>query len=267
MEKLIVLGTGNASALRCYNTCFMLHDGEHPILVDAGGGNGIFTMVARAGMDLGQVRHAFLSHCHSDHLFGMIWVLRHITTLMQQQRYEGVFTLYGHQELMEAVATIARLTLAPSMSRFIGERIVLDALEDGDVRTLEGYPTTFFDIGSTKARQFGFATTLHNGRRLVFLGDEPCREPAFDLAREADWLLAESFCLYADRERCRPYEKHHSTVREACETAAMLKVRRLVLWHCEDSHLPDRKRLFLKEARTFFPGELYCPDDLDVLTL
>ena len=39
MEKLIVLGTGNAGATRCYNTCFILLDGKEPLLVDAGGGN------------------------------------------------------------------------------------------------------------------------------------------------------------------------------------------------------------------------------------
>lgn len=41
MEKLIVLGTGNALATHCYNTCFALQCGADYILVDAGGGNGI----------------------------------------------------------------------------------------------------------------------------------------------------------------------------------------------------------------------------------
>ena len=40
MEKLIVLGTGNAMATKCYNTCFAIEDGEEYFLVDAGGGNG-----------------------------------------------------------------------------------------------------------------------------------------------------------------------------------------------------------------------------------
>ena len=37
---LTMLGTGNALATRCYNTCFTLHGKESVLLVDAGGGNG-----------------------------------------------------------------------------------------------------------------------------------------------------------------------------------------------------------------------------------
>ena len=44
MEKLIVLGTGNASVTKCYNTCSIIQDekGKY-FMIDAGGGNGILT--------------------------------------------------------------------------------------------------------------------------------------------------------------------------------------------------------------------------------
>ena len=35
--------------------------------------------------------------------------------------------------------------------------------------------------------------------------------------RGSDWLLHEAFCLYAERDIWKPYEKHHSTVKDACE--------------------------------------------------
>ena len=38
MERLIVLGTGNAQAIHCYNTCYAMQKGEEYFLVDAGGG-------------------------------------------------------------------------------------------------------------------------------------------------------------------------------------------------------------------------------------
>ena len=41
MEKakteLIILGTGNAMAVECYNTCFAIRRGEEYFLTDAGG--------------------------------------------------------------------------------------------------------------------------------------------------------------------------------------------------------------------------------------
>ena len=39
MERLIVLGTGNAQAIHCYNTCYAMQKGEEYFLVDAGGGH------------------------------------------------------------------------------------------------------------------------------------------------------------------------------------------------------------------------------------
>ena len=39
-DYITMLGTGNALATRCYNTCFTLHGEKGVLLVDAGGGNG-----------------------------------------------------------------------------------------------------------------------------------------------------------------------------------------------------------------------------------
>ena len=38
-DYITMLGTGNALATRCYNTCFTLHGEKGVLLVDAGGGN------------------------------------------------------------------------------------------------------------------------------------------------------------------------------------------------------------------------------------
>ena len=38
MDRLIVLGTGNAAVTRCYNTCFLLDLSGELLLCDAGGG-------------------------------------------------------------------------------------------------------------------------------------------------------------------------------------------------------------------------------------
>ena len=35
MERLIVLGTGNAQAIHCYNTCYAMQKGEEYFLFDA----------------------------------------------------------------------------------------------------------------------------------------------------------------------------------------------------------------------------------------
>ena len=218
MEKLIVLGTGNAGATRCYNTCFILLDGKEPLLVDAGGGNAIFTQLERAGIRPSDIHHAFLTHCHTEHLFGMIWMIRSVAQNIRGGSYEGTFTLYCHDELAGVVHSVADMTLPASMTQYIGDRILIVPVGDGEESPFGSYRATFFDIGSTKAKQFGFMLGLHSGKKLSCLGDEPCTPRGRKYAAGSGWLLSEAFCLYADRDRFKPYEKHHSTVREACET-------------------------------------------------
>jgi ribonuclease Z len=125
----------------------------------------------------------------------------------------------------------------------------------------------FFDIGSTKAKQFGFYLTLQNDEKFVCIGDEPCAPHCEAIARDCGWLLCEAFCRYADRERFRPYEKHHSTVRDACALAERLGVKNLVLWHTEDKTIDTRRERYTEEGAQFFTGCLYVPDDLDVISL
>ena len=74
---------------------------------------------------------------------------------------------------------------------------------------------TFFDIHSTKARQFGFRAVLPDGKIVCYPGDEPLNPLCEEFASGADWLFHEAFCLYRDREIFSPYEKHHSTVKDA----------------------------------------------------
>lgn len=38
ITELTMLGTGNATVTRCYNTCFTIKTGKNILLVDAGGG-------------------------------------------------------------------------------------------------------------------------------------------------------------------------------------------------------------------------------------
>ena len=55
MDKITILGTGNAAVTRCFNTCFILHSNNTSLLVDAGGGNGILRQLELAGIPLNDI--------------------------------------------------------------------------------------------------------------------------------------------------------------------------------------------------------------------
>lgn len=113
----------------------------------------------------------------------------------------------------------------------------------------------------------GFSCLLPSGKRLVCLGDEPYNEQNRAEAEHADWLMSEAFCLYADRERFHPYEKHHSTVRDAAALAQELGAKNLILYHTEEATLATRRQCYTTEAQQFFDGNVVVPDDLEVIRL
>ena len=90
MEKLIVLGTGNASVTKCYNTCSIIQDKKgRYFMIDAGGGNGILTQLEKMNIPVTEIHDIFLTHEHTDHLLGMIWMIRVIGQAIQKGKYEG----------------------------------------------------------------------------------------------------------------------------------------------------------------------------------
>ena len=213
------------------------------------------------------IHEIFMSHEHTDHLLGLIWLIRMIATKMKKGQYEGNLNIYCHADLKEIILTITRLTVQAKFFNMIGERIFIHPVEDNEERDILGYHVTFFDIHSTKAKQFGFTMNLKNGKKFTFLGDEPYQEHEEVYAKDADWLLHEAFCLYADRDKYKPYEKHHTTVREACENGEKLGAKNLILYHTEDKNLANRRELYTAEGSLYYHGNLIVPDDLERIVL
>lgn len=266
-DKLIVLGTGNAMATKCFNTCFALKSGYEYLLVDTGGGNGILSALEKAKIDPAKIHHLFLTHAHTDHILGFPWILRRIGTLMKNGEYKGELTVYGHDEVLSAAKTICELTVQEKFTDLFNSRIKLTEVKDGDSIDILGSHIEFFDILSTKAKQFGMTAALNSGKRLAFAGDEPCAPQCEKFAVDADWLFCEAFCLYDDRERFKPYEKHHSTAADAAKLAQRLNAKNLVAWHTEDKTLDSRKERYLAEIARHFSGRAFVPYDQEQIEL
>ncbi len=265
--KLTMLGTGNALATKCYNTCFVLEDDGRHLMVDGGGGNAVLVQLKRAGFNWMDMRHIFVTHKHMDHLLGVLWMIRVICQSMDHGNYQGEAWIYSHVEVLDLLRDLANRLLRPRQTRFIGDRLHMVEIADGSVHDVIGHTTTFFDIGSTKAIQYGFSMDLGDGGRLVCCGDEPLSDAGRPYAQGAEWMLHEAFCLHSQADIFDPYEKHHSTVLDACALAKQLGVQNLVLYHTEDRNLERRKELYLAEGKSCFNGMLWVPDDLDSIEL
>ena len=72
------------------------------------------------------------------------------------------------------------------------------------------------------------------------------------------------FLFRYQKDIFKPYEKHHSTVKDASLLANLLEVENLLLYHSEEMNLEKRKQLYTNEAKLYFNGNIYVPDDLEI---
>ena len=259
-----MLGTGNALVTQCYNTCFVLETPTTRLLVDAGGGNGVLSQLRKAGISIAGIHHLFVTHAHTDHILGVIWVIRMVA---QCNGYEGMLDVYGNDKVMKVIKTIIGMVLAKKQLAKVEERVEFHELQDGDVFSVGDMMLTCFDIHSTKEKQYGFRAELPDGTVLACLGDEPYNELDRPNIAHADWMMCEAFCLYADRDEFKPYEKNHSTALDAGKLARGLGVKNLILYHTEEKTLLTRRETYTREAAENFKGRIVVPDDLEVIEL
>lgn len=260
MNKITMLGTGNATVTRIYNTCFTLQTSTTLLLVDAGGGNGILTQLRKADIQIADIHNLFVTHSHTDHVLGVIWVIRMVA---QCKGYEGKLHIYGNDKVMRVIRTIIDMILAKKQLAKVEERVVFHELTDGESFDVGDIRLICFDIHSTKEKQYGFRAELPDGTVLACLGDEPYNPLNRQHILHADWLMCEAFCLYADRDTFKPYEKNHSTALDAGKLAAELDVKNLILYHTEEKTIATRKQNYTREAAQNFKGRIIVPDDLE----
>lgn len=272
MEQLYVLGTGNATAVQSYNTCFVLKDADELFLTDSGGGNGILKRLADMDISLEQVQHVFISHRHMDHCLGILWIIRVMVVKMEKNEYKGKLRIYGPKDVLEMLDGFCREMLREKFYRMIGKYIYFIPVSPGETKEIYSWQVTFFDIGSKKTLQYGYRLRLKSGKELVFTGDEPLNQQTMEFGRGADWLLREVLCCHEEESVFHAYEKKHATVKEACEEAVRMQVKNAVLWHLEDkTDKRIRKQKYLSETQKWLGSKdtpkIYVPDDGDVIDL
>lgn len=267
MQQLIMLGTGNAAVTKCYNTCFAIKNNDKYLLVDAGGGNGILSQLEKVNISYNGINEIFVTHAHTDHILGVVWMIRMISQQIQKGLYEGKLRVYGHNLVIDVLTWICKNTLPKKITAQIGQGIELIEVKDGDSFIGAGMKVDCFDICSTKDKQFGCRVNLSDAKTLVCLGDEPFNESNIDYVKDCDWLLSEAFCLYEHKDIFKPYEKHHSTALDAGALAERLAVKNLVLYHTEDETIESRKQAYTKEAKENYTGNVFVPEDLEIIDL
>ena len=52
-----------------------------------------------------------------------------------------------------------------------------------------------------------------------------------------------------------------------CENFKDFNIKNLILFHTEDTHLNNRKELYLNEGKKYYSNNILIPDDLETIEL
>ncbi len=266
MEKIIMLGTGNGGTLDLYNTCFVIQNNNGNFLVDTGGSIEIIKRLKQVNIELKDIKNIFISHSHTDHILGLIWMFKKLGRTSINGEIETKINIYCNDVVYESIIEVSKHILPEKIVKGILNIVNFHILNNEEKIEINGVEYTFFDIQARGTKQFGFECKL-NEKRLVFLGDETLNPNLYERVRKSDYVMHEAFCLDSEENVFHAYEKNHSTAKSASKVMSDLEVKNLILYHTEESHGNERKSLYIKEGKENFSGNIYVPDDLEMIEL
>ncbi len=267
MQKIIMLGVGHGFVYQLYNTCFLMQNDNQYLLVDTGGGVQIVERLEKLNVPLTSIHDIFISHSHTDHILGLFWLLKKLTGMVKKGKYEGKLNIYCNDEVANAIRSIYPHLFPNAYMEMIASYLNIVVVEDNETKKIANRKYTFFDAKARGNKLCGFEMLLDNGKKLIFLGDETCNLKLYDKIRNADYVMHEAFCLDGEQDIFKPYEKRHSTVKSVCESFDKLNIENLILFHTEDTHIDNRKELYLREGKEYFHGNIIVPDELEEILL
>lgn len=268
MEKIIMLGTGMGTVLDLYNTCFVIQNNKGNFLVDAGGSIEIVKRLKQVNIELMDIKNIFISHAHTDHILGFIWMIKGYFSLLLSGKEISKVNVYCNEEVYEAILAISTQVLSVGLLNKVNliELINFHILNDKDQFEINGINYTFFDALARGNKLYGFECMI-NDRKLVFLGDEPINSKLYEIVKDADYVMHEAFCLDKEEHLFNAHAKNHSTVKDVSEVMNNLGVKNLILYHTEESHGEERKKLYIEEGKKYFSGNVIVPDELEVINI
>ena len=80
-------------------------------------GNGVLQQLNKVNVSLSDIHNLFLTHAHTDHVLGAVWVGRFVMQLMRQDKYNGVLHIGGHDKVLGVLRWICVHTLPQKLTK------------------------------------------------------------------------------------------------------------------------------------------------------
>ena len=279
ITKLVVLGSGNPnpSPVRSGNSLAIVVN-DTPYIVDFGPG-----LVRQAaalsprykgpikGLDVKNIKTAFLTHLHSDHTTGYPDLIL-TPWVMGRNEPLKVFGPEGTQKMtdhiLEAYADDIKYRLyGAEPANNEGWRVnVREFMNEGVIYSDDNVEVHAFKIKhGTWPNAWGFKFITPD-KVIVISGDTaPCKKIA-EYAKDADILVHEVYSQKGFDKRSdfwqNYHSKQHTSTLELGELAAKTKPKLVVLYHVLDWGASEEE--LLQEIGTRYKGKVIVSRDLDI---
>lgn len=267
LPTIIVLGTGTADSVKYFQTAFYVQDEQTNLLIDTGGGSGILAQLDRCNIALNDIQNIFITHKHIDHIFGIFWILRFRGANIASGKADNL-TIYTSAKNIHLIKQVSTLFLKEKVIALFDSKILFFAVEETPGTSIGGWNVEFFDMQSKKEEQFGCKISMPNGKTIAFISDEPYTESINQHCINVDYFFHDAYCLEKDRDTFTPHEISHSTAKEAGINAQKVQAKNLIIFHTEDkATFGNRKELYTAEAKQDFSGNIFVPNDGDIIEI
>jgi ribonuclease Z len=293
--QIIFLGTSCAVPTKDRNhATFLLTYRDEGILFDCG--ENVQRQLKIAGIKLTKITRILISHLHGDHVFGLPGIIYSLGL----SEYNKKLTIYGPKGIKKFIENMiisttdnARInidikeigpgkfydgkwfklesvklkhkqyTLGYSFIEKDRKRINLNYIKklgipEGPLlgKLQEGKDITF------KGKKISAAKATHpaKGKKISFIADTLMCDGAYDLAKDADLLIANS--TYASKDKDKAKEHIHLTAEEAGLIASQSNTKQLILTHFsqryKDIHVLEQ------DARNVFDNSIAAKDFMKI---
>lgn len=233
-------------------------------------GRGVLLRLAAVGSSAATIQGVFLTHLHSDHLTDLNDVVTTRWVLSFAPSPLGVFGPHGTSDVVEAVKAM----LAPDVSYRLahhedltwGPGVDVTEVDDGVVVQLGEVRVTAAQSDHRPVHP-SIAYRIDDGdSSVVIAGDtRPC-EPLSALCDGAGVLVhtvvRRDLIEQLGLARLTDVLDYHSSVEDAARTAAIGRVRTLVLTHLVPAPAPGTESEWHAQASASFAGQVVVAADL-----
>ena len=278
---------------RNHNGYFVRWD-EHGFLFDPG--EGTQRQMTFAGVSASEITKIFITHFHGDHCLGLPGVLQRLSLDRIAHAVEVYYPASGQKffnnlknaSVYTNAAEIIEKPISAECVIFRDKNLIVEtrklehSTESWGYRFREPDSVTMLpeklkefgvsgrDIGKLKETgaieingkivQREDASAFKQGQSFAFVMDTGVCAAAYELARDADFLIIESTFLSSESKEAFDYK--HLTARQAAEIARESNAKSLILTHFSQRYTNIEN--FAREAREVFPNSVAVADGQEI---